>query len=179
MERRDALKSIALGVWGLVLLPGCDAGDTNETLDSSGLLELDQTQSKNLEAIVDTFLPTTSTKGGVELQVHQFINRLVANCYPQDYINEFVGYLDEVESRSLSTGNQHFFSLGQDEREGVLLSMDDEEQPDAHKAFQEMKEYCILGYTTSEYYLTQFTNYEMAPGHYEGCIPVPSGDFLI
>jgi hypothetical protein len=179
MERRDAIRTIAVGVWGMVLLPGCDSGSPRETENGAGLLELDRTQANNLEAVVDTFLPATSTKGAVELRVHHFINRLIANCYPQPYIKEFIGYLDWIEQQAERAEGKSFFELRPDTRENILIGMDDEEQPDAQKAFQELKEYCILGYTTSEYYLTHFTNYEMAPGGYEGCIPVPSGEFLI
>jgi hypothetical protein len=179
MERRDAIRSIALGVWGMVLLPGCDSGDTRESEKSGKLLAIDDIQANNLEAVVDTFLPATSTKGAVELQVDQFISRLIANCYPDAYIKEFIGYLDTVELWSERAEGRSFFLLGRNEREQILENMNDEEEPEAQKAFWELKEYCILGFTTSEYYLTQFTKYEMAPGVYEGCIPVPSGDFLI
>ena len=46
--------------------------------------------------------------------------------------------------------------------------------PDAEtKAFGNLlKSLTIKGYMTSEYVLTNFTDYQMAPGFYKGCVPV-------
>ncbi|WP_114752143.1 gluconate 2-dehydrogenase subunit 3 family protein [Pleomorphovibrio marinus] len=176
MERRDALRTMALSVWGLVLLPGCEPGTQDgEAEKPHKLLDLDQIQGQNLESIVDTFLPETDTKGAVELQVHHFINRLIANCYSEQDVSEFVGYLNMVEDMSRKEKENSFHTLSRTNREQILTLMDDKNQPEQQRAYQELKEYCILGYTTSEYYLTNFTNYEMAPGGYQGCVPVQAG----
>jgi hypothetical protein len=179
MNRRDALKGMAISVWGLMVVPGCGPGQDSATPteDEFRWLPLNGTQKKNLESIVDTFIPKTDTLGAVELDVHRFIDRLLANCYEEKIQNTFISGLDHMENLASDQHNKSFYKCSRDDREALLLAMESDEQ--VKQYFDQAKDLTILGYTTSEYYLTHFTSYDMAPGGYEGCLPIPDQPFKV
>lgn len=170
---------MAISVWAMVLLPGCgtELNENNET--TYLLLPLDSTQKNNLESLVNTIIPKTETLGAVELEVQDFIDRLLANCYEESFQNDFIKGLDKLENTAQSSHHKSFFNCEKVERENLLLTMDNEEMPEEKQFFDLSKELTILGYTTSEYFLTNFTNYQMVPGDYDGCLPVPNEPFKI
>ena len=179
MDRRTMMKSLAITVWGMMALPGC--GPENQT-ELKGLvknLNLNQDQLANLEKLVDTFLPKTDTYGGVDLNIHHFLDKLIANCYPEDQQIEFIGGLNKLEQHAQESFGQRFSALAPQERERSLLMMNDESKPEEKSFFEFAKEQIILAYTSSEYFLTNFTNYEMIPGGYDGCVDVPQGTYKI
>ena len=51
---------------------------------------------------------------------------------------------------------------------GVSLSTDAQQK----EFFASIKNLTIQGYTSSEYVMVNYYNYEMAPGHFYGCITV-------
>ncbi len=171
MDRRDALKSMALSVWGMMVLPACGPQDISKP--DYRLLPLDNIQENNLEALVETIIPKSDTPGAADLKVHEFINRLLANCHEEEDQMQFMYGLDLLEERSQAQMGKSFHKLDQEGRETLFLTMDNDQADDQRQFFNETKDMCILGYTTSEHFLTQFTKYEMVPGGYEGCIPVP------
>ncbi|MFC4871725.1 gluconate 2-dehydrogenase subunit 3 family protein [Negadavirga shengliensis] len=181
MNRRDALKSMAISVWGMMVVPGCGPGQESSisTEDEFRWLPLNSTQKKNLESMVDTFIPKTDTLGAVELDVHRFIDRLLANCYEEEIQNSFIAGLDHLENLASDPHNKSFYKCSRKERETILLTMESDEEEEIKQFFDQAKELTILGFTTSEYYLTHFTSYDMAPGGYEGCLPVPDRPFKV
>lgn len=179
MDRRTALKSLAITVWGMMVLPGCSPDENQEMELLYKSLPLDKTQENNLKILVDTFLPETDSKGGVELGVHEFVNKLLANCYEEDIQLSFVEGLNILENSAQEKYGLSFEANGSSEREVLLAGLDDEEKIEEKAFFDLAKELIILGYTSSEYFLTNFTNFEMIPGGYDGCVPVPEQPFKI
>lgn len=179
MDRRTALKSLAITVWGMMVLPGCNPDEIQETELLYKSLPLDETQRNNLRLMVDTFLPETDSKGGVELSVHEFVNKLLANCYEEEIQKSFLDGLNILENKSQELAQVSFGKNSSSQREAILMQMDDEEKIEEKAFFDLSKELVILGYTSSEYFLTNFTNYEMIPGGYDGCVPVPDEPFKI
>ncbi|WP_194774809.1 gluconate 2-dehydrogenase subunit 3 family protein [Pararhodonellum marinum] len=179
MDRRTALKSIAISVWGMVLLPGCSPEEEAKIESRYKRLSLTNTQKQNLESLTDTFIPKTDTLGALDLQLPQFLDRILANCYDESVQEGFVAGLMLLESRAIENHQTSFFQLAAPERASILTQMDDEEI-ETEKAFYDLsKELVILGYTNSEYFLTNFTNYQMVPGGFDGCVPVPTEPFKI
>jgi hypothetical protein len=179
MDRRTMMKSLAITVWGMMALPACspEGEVVSESLVKS--LPLSPQQKLNLEKLVDTFLPESGTKGAVSLNVHHFLDKLLANCFPEDQQTFFVKGLAILENKAEQIYASSFSSLGTLEREAVLGEIDDEDFPEEKQFFDFAKEQTILAYTSSEYFLTNFTNYEMIPGNYDGCVDVPEIPYKI
>lgn len=163
----------------MMALPACspEGEVVRESLVKS--LPLNPQQKLNLEKLVDTFLPESDTKGAVSLNVHQFLDKLLANCFPEDQQASFVKGLDMLENIAEQIYTSSFSSLGNMEREAVLMEFDDENFPEGKEFFDFAKEQVILAFTSSEYFLTNFTNYEMIPGDYDGCVDVPEVPYKI
>ncbi|PSL07746.1 gluconate 2-dehydrogenase subunit 3-like protein [Cecembia rubra] len=173
------MKSLAITVWGMMAFPGCKPG---EIMDENVLvksLPLTEKQRLNLEKMVDTFLPETDTLGAVQLNIHRFLDKLIANCYPEEEQKLFVNGLDLLEGIAQDTFLKSFDSLGISDRENILLGLDNEDADEGKSFFDFSKEQVILAFTSSEYFLTNYTNYEMIPGGYDGCVDVPEVPFKV
>ncbi len=174
MNRRNALKSMAITVWGLMFLPACGPDGSEVAADHVKTLSLDRLQENNLQHLVDTLIPKTDTLGAVDLKINTFIDRILANCYEPEVRQEFIASLDLVEKKSQETFGKSLKDISRPEREQILISFDREEVEAEKEFFDQLKELTVLGYTTSEYFLTNFTKYEMIAGGYDGCVPVPN-----
>ena len=179
MERRTALKSLAISIWGMMLLPGCGTGLEENELPDVKLLPLDALQKENLQSLVDTLIPKTETLGALELEVQGFVDRILANCHELETQNKFIQGLSKLENKAQMMYKTPYKDLGKPEREFVLISFDNIEVAADKEFFDLAKELTVLGYTTSEYFLTKFTNYQMVPGGYDGCVAVPNVPFKI
>jgi hypothetical protein len=123
-----------------------------------------------LSTLVDTILPSTNTLGARALGVHNFIDKIVADCLSiseQERMTNGLVLLDELANKKY--GNP-FTSCSQDQRIIILKAM---EGNDDQLAFVKMaKEMTIRGYMQSEYYLTNIAKYEFIPARFHGCVPV-------
>lgn len=180
MDRRTVLRSLAITVWGMVLLPGCDM-DLNK-VQSGGLIKslpFTAQQKKNLEKLVDTFLPKTETLGAADLQIHHFLDKLIANCYPVETQELFMSGMGILEDKAMKAFGESFFDVDQIQRESILMELDNEDDELEKNFYDFVKEQVVNAYTTSEYFLTNFTNYDMVPGGYDGCVTIPEETFKI
>ena len=171
MLRRNALKTLATVVGGLTTLPAWATGWSSESLGQlPALLSVDQRDT--LAALVDTIIPATDTPGARELQVPQFIQKVVADCYDkktQDLLANGLSLTDDLARKAYGTA-----FAGGDTSQRIQLLKGMEQSPDAaQKDFYGLvKNLTIRGYLNSEYVMTNLTHYEMIPSRYHGCVPV-------
>lgn len=171
MNRRIALKNIALATAGLLLLPGCEGGWTGKDVQlGEGFLTLKQEEL--LAELVETFIPAIDTPGAKELQVHSFIQKLLADCYEKEVQERFKSGLEQVEALAETTYDKAFASLAVGEREAILQQLEQSEEPVQQEFYALLKDLTIHGYMTSQYVMTNIIKYEMVPGRYLGCVPV-------
>lgn len=179
MDRRTVLRSLAITVWGMILLPGCGVENQGQETVLVKNLPLSKLQKKNLEKLVDTFLPKTETLGAVDLHIHHFLDKLIANCYPAENQELFISGMTLLDEKSVKAFGDSFSNIGQSQREIIVMGLDNEENETERNFYEFVKEQVINAYTTSEYFLTNFTNYEMVPGGYDGCVTIPDEPFMI
>lgn len=172
MERREALKSMAFAVWGLILLPGCNVGGSTEVIQEGSPLSLNSTQSHALKYAVDTIIPTTDTPGAVDLDVHRFVEKILAHCYEPEVREDFIKGLNVLQEKSQKEFKKEFQEVSKDERIKILESLENSEDEIPETFFSLIKELTILGYSTTEYVMKNLTNYTMTPGHFYGCVPL-------
>ena len=173
MERRVVIRHLAVAAAGLVLLPGCDMGSKKvkaQTLEPY----LSADQEHLLAEVVDTIIPATDTPGAKDLNVHIFVQKMVTDCYEKDVQDNLVKGLGTVEATARKGYGNAFASLSDSQRIDVLTGMEQSEKEEQKAFFELVKELTIFGYTTSEYVMTNLTDYTPVPGHYYGCVPVPS-----
>jgi hypothetical protein len=172
MKRRSALKNLTLTFGGLISLPAWAA---SWTPDSVGQISTLPVSEENLLAeIVETIIPETTTPGAKSLQVHQFIMRMVNDCYGEETQKSLKQGLAATDQLANQTYHKSFVSLDATQRKAIFTTMT--QSPDtASKRFAEMiKSLTIRGYMNSEYVMVNILKYNMVPGFYHGCVPVQS-----
>lgn len=173
MKRRVALKSMALAVGGLVALPAWAHG-WNEASIQSVQPYLTAGQEALLAEVVETILPATNTPGAKDLKLHTFVQKMLADCYEPDVQQNITKGLETAEQLAKQTYGKSFAACDTPQREEVLTRMEISIDQNWSSFYKLVKELTLQGYLTSEYYLTNHTNYKMAPGHFYGCVPVPA-----
>lgn len=170
MERRSALKNLAVAVSGFVSIPAWATGWTPDSVGSLPTVSVDE--ESLLGALVETYIPETTTPGARSLKVHQFALRMLNDCYGEPALATLRQGLALVESTAQQAYARDFASCDAAQRLDVLSRLT-ASADSAGKAFVDLtKRLTIQGYTNSEYYLVNVQKYNMAPGFYHGCVPV-------
>lgn len=171
MKRRLLLKSLSASVGALLVMP---AWANNWNLQSVGTQTsfLKAEQANLLSEIVGTIIPEGKIQGAKSLGVPVFIEKMVKDCYEKNAQDDFKKGLDTVETISNGTYNQSFGSLSVPQKEELLKKIGVSTDALQKEFYGLIKNLTIQGYTTSEYVMVNYLKYEMAPGHYYGCVNV-------
>ncbi|MEZ0539143.1 gluconate 2-dehydrogenase subunit 3 family protein [Fibrella arboris] len=172
MERRIAVKQMALLAGGLLALPAWANGWTKATVGSTrGLLDPDQ--ATLLTDIIDTLIPASDTPGAKSLNVPDFVQRMIADCYEPAVQQQVKEGLAAVDATAKTSFGHSFATCDTPQRLAVLTQTESAADTGQKEFYTLIKNLTVQGYTTSEYVLTNFLNYTMIPGHYYGCVPAP------
>ena len=161
-------------------LPAWAFGWTPDSLGSVSTIAIDD--ETLLGDIVETFIPETNTTpagapgvdapGAKSLKVHQFVMRMVTDCYGEPARTTLQQGLALTETMAQQTVGKAFAACDAPQRLNVLMALTASADP-VGKAFVDLvKRLTIQGYTNSEYYLVNVAKFNMAPGFYHGCVPV-------
>lgn len=172
---------MAGAVGGLISLPSWANGWTADTVRSTRPL-LSRAQDGLLAEMVETIIPATdtpgestpgkSTPGAKALNVHQFVQKMVTDCYPIAAKDTLQKGLDSLDGLA-KTAYGKSFAEGDVAQRTALLTQLSQSTDETQKGFYSMvKGLTIRGYMSSEYVMTNLTNYQFIPGHYYGCVPV-------
>jgi Gluconate 2-dehydrogenase subunit 3 len=170
MERRKAIKGIALSLGSLVSLPAWASGWNPSTIGSS--LPAAIGGEALLSELVETIIPATNTLGAKGLGVHQFIQKMIADCYDKKSQANFEKNLADIDPLSIKTFGKPFAEGDATQRLNLLQSLEQSTDKNTVSFYRTLRGLTIQGYTSSEYYMTKFTDYEMAPARFYGCVPV-------
>lgn len=168
MKRRAALKSLGVSLGALVAMPAWANAWTPDKLDAPNLLMGDD--ASLLAEITETFIPETNTPGAKTLKVHQFVQRMVQDCYDEKAQATFKQGLAQTNALAQKNYTKTFEQCDAKQRTEVLMQMDKDAST---KPFINLvKNLTIRGYTNSEYYLLNIAKFNIAPGFFHGCVPV-------
>jgi Ca2+-binding EF-hand superfamily protein len=170
MQRRSAIKNIALTIGGAMILPSWANAWDRESLQNSRFIS--PSQDAFLAEIVETIIPKTNTPGAKDLNVHQFVQRMVKDCYDKKAQETFSKGFDLVDTSTKSNFSKMFLECDAKQRLEVLNKMSKSENSDEKNFVQLVKGLTIQGYLKSEYVMTNIKKYEFAPARYHGCVPV-------
>ncbi|WP_229310733.1 gluconate 2-dehydrogenase subunit 3 family protein [Larkinella arboricola] len=171
MERRNALKSLAIAMGGLVSLPSW-ATHWNPTTLPTGQNLLSPKADALLAEVVETIIPATDTPGAKALGVHTFIQKIVTDCLEPSAQEGLTKGLTAVDALAQKTYSKPFTALDASQRSDLLKGMSQSTEAGQKDFFSMVKGMTIRGYMTSEYVMNNITRYQMIPGFYHGCVPV-------
>lgn len=175
MERREAIKGLSGSLLGLVALPAwATSWQPTQLRAAHSAAFLTENQSALLAEVVEAILPATDTKGAKEIGVHEFVARMVADCYDAATQAGFTEGLAQIEARAKSLYGKAFADTSHPQRVNLLEGIQLSDSAKLRSFFSLLKNLTIQGYLNSEYVMTELIPYEMIPGRFHGCVPVKS-----
>ena len=107
MDRREALKALAVATGGMVLVPSCNFSK-EDILSAYSKLQITPTQVKLLAAVADAIIPAGSLKGSADLMVHDFILVMVNDCLKPEEQQKFISGLSSFDSYAILKAGKTF-----------------------------------------------------------------------
>lgn len=183
MDRRKSLKIIggsAIGIAGLVLADW--KWQLVDQLTHKGFFTYQE--EKLISSIVDTFipeglppkLPNPEAKpiGGLSTGTDKFLYRLFEHCYEKEIQEMIKIQLVNLNNKGEREFGKPFIKLSQEQREKLLISLENSEIEEEVDFFKLMKSQTIMGFTTVKEVMEEYRGYKVAPGYFKGCVDMPS-----
>lgn len=185
MQRRTALKQLGLLAGAVILLPHCTGKETaKQATLSLHNLKITGNQENALTALVDALIPKTDLPGARELNVPQFVWRMVDDCTDEANQQNFLSGLDQVravadqkfgKALDLCSASE-LQSLLKDIEENKIITQDNVNHiQDFYKPF---RSYTIRGFLGSEPIMTNVFGYNMIPGRFTGVVEINASSDL-
>jgi hypothetical protein len=191
MERREALKALALITGGAVLVPSCNFLK-EDILIAYKNLQVTPSLQQLLASISETIIPAGTIKGAAEINVQDFILVMVNDCMKPEDQKVFMQGLTSFNEYSKKVGDKSFARLTPEEKAtvveaGLALKFESENVPanededakierENQKAILEFlkttKRFTTQGFMMSQYIMTEIKPYKMIPGDYKGAVLV-------
>lgn len=192
MERRDALKALAILTGGAVLVPSCNFLK-EDILVAYKNLQVTPSLQQLLAAVADTIIPAGQTKGAADLAVQDFILVMVNDCFDAEQQKKFMQGLTGFNDYSKKVGDKSFAKLSAEEKTkviqtGLAMTIDpnfkapaDEDEDEKTERENEQavpdflkiaKRLTIQGFMMSQYIQTEVKPYKLIPDQYEKTILV-------
>ncbi len=171
MNRRSAIKNLAIVTGGVLVLPSCLQRPTSIKLNN---LNLDLEQENLLSEIAEAIIPATNTPGAKMLELHLLVMKMVDDCHEREDQYKFVNGLKEIDNNCNEIFNKPFIKLGLTQKVEFLLGIENNkfEKADITHFYHIMKSRTIQAYMNSKYVMTNLVKYELAPARYNGYFPV-------
>jgi hypothetical protein len=190
MQRREALKALALITGGAVLVPSCNFLK-EDILIAYKNLQVTPSLQKLLASVADTIIPTGTIKGAADINVQDFILVMVNDCMQAEDQQVFMKGFSEFNTFSKKVGNKSFSRLTPEEKatvveaglalkfeseDSVPLSENEKIERENERAVAEFlkvtKRFTTQGFMMSQYIMTEIKPYALIPGEYKGAVLV-------
>ncbi len=177
MDRRDLLRLLSAS-GALAFLPAdllATGRALHRTAAAGMLAALRADEAALIAAIGDIILPRTDTPGASDVNATGFIDRLLADWYPDAERIRFLTGLGDINARAVRQHGRPFLDLGEADRTALCTALDavQGELDTAPGAFNRIKDLTIYGYFTSERVRNEVTHAVVIPGRFDGCLALP------
>ncbi|MDN3204254.1 gluconate 2-dehydrogenase subunit 3 family protein [Algoriphagus sediminis] len=172
MNRRIALKHLAMVTGGIALIPSCDFS-SDDIIAAYEKLQIKASEKDLLGAISNTIIPAGEIKGALDIEVPDFILVMVNDCVKSEDQNRFMAGLRAFPEFVKTKAGSGFSSLSDNGREEIIkegLAAETEESANIKYFLQMAKRFTIQGYMASEYIQTEVIPYSLIPGEYNGAV---------
>lgn len=172
-SRRTAIKQLVFVSAGAALLPRCMEDKSKASVIVKNF-NINAGQETILAEIAETIIPKTETPGAKDISAHLFALRMVDDCFKKEDRDKFVKGITAFESFANQQAGKPFTEADVVAKEKIIamLNADNKSETDLGFFYQSMKRLTIQAYTTSQFYLTKVSVYQLVPGPFRGCVPV-------
>ena len=171
MQRRTALKTVALSIGSVITLPAWANAWSINSLPNQHF-NLSFSKETLLAEIVETIIPKTDTPGAKDLEINKFVMKMVADCYDKKAQEVFAKGLISIDNVANKDYSKSFEQCDGKQKLAVLNSMLSSSNNDDKDFVRLVKNITIQGYLNSEYVMMNLRKFEFVPGRYHGCVPV-------
>jgi len=182
MDRRSAIRNLALVIGSAALLPRC-------TMKSPVVhrkhFDVNMDQETLVADMAETIIPKTTTPGAKDLRLDQFVWLMLDDCTKKADQKAFFKGMGEFNDLVKKTYNKGFVDCTKEEKLSLLNTFEKKPEqknpnpgPEAnyskelHAFFGTVKGLTVFGYTESQYFMTKEIVYELVPGRYNAHFPV-------
>lgn len=123
--------------------------------------------------VVDTIIPRTDTPGASDLGVQDFVELMVQDCFEKPVQEQLGMGLARLDKEAQNRFGQGFSALKSAQKLDLVKSLAGRKDSEAD-FLNSVKNLAIQGYTSSEYFMTNVTKYELIPARYHGCVDIGS-----
>ena len=137
-----------------------------------------------LTAAIDRILPATTTPGGVEAGVPDFVEFVLVEGFEEDGRQRFRDGLAQLDASALEQYGAGFATVAPEMRDSLLAAVEQRELSAAPPSggldffgglqddkpfFATLKELSVVGFFTSQVGATQVFDFHAWPGRFDGC----------
>jgi hypothetical protein len=162
MDRRTAIRNLALVIGGAALLPACTE---HNPIAHFKHFDISFDQQKLITDMAETIIPKTNTPGATDLNLYGFVMKMLDDL-------KGMGEFGDIPKKLF---NKSFADCSKKEKEDVLKSFEKKDNgysKDLLAFYNTVKGLTVFGYTESKYFMTKEIVYELVPGRYNAYYPV-------
>ncbi|MDF1659784.1 MAG: gluconate 2-dehydrogenase subunit 3 family protein [Verrucomicrobiales bacterium] len=174
IDRRAAVQRISLMFGGALStqLTSALMGEVTNTGDS---VDVTEAMEALLAEVADVIIPETDTPGAKEAGAHEFIIRVMRDCYELEPQQKFYAGLARIDERSQAAYQKTFVELTRPEQIEIIMETAKKDKG----YFKQVKQLTQVGYFSSELGITTNLQYMPIPGRFEGDVPYEKGQGVI
>jgi len=169
MNRRSTLKKLLAASGGVIALPYWAKGWTADQLAFDSIFS--ENEQELLATVVDTMIPGGDSVGALSVGVDKFLLKLIQDCYTSEVQEIVKSQLKDLEKDAQMKHGKSLLQCEQDVRQKLLESYSAGGE-DQQEFFDLIKRETIRGFRTSKEVMTEYRNYKVAPGFYNGCVDI-------
>ena len=170
MKRREALQNIAFISAGAALLPACDFA----SVPVYSNIPMERKQWRMVEWLSEIVLPKGELEISTPETTSEFVLRMVNDCHEPEDIEKYVAGMQGFEQYLLETFDSNFKRLDEVQTTKLLSQLDESTTvpEDIKYLYSTTRRLAQQHFTSSEFFLTEYLDFEFVPGRYLGCVPV-------
>ena len=188
MQRREALKNTLAAIGCTISVPSLISIFSSCNSNKGQLwkpLFLSADQATVVSELAETILPKTKTPGAKDLNVDQFIDKILHQVFSPEKQQLFVAGIAEVDKKSKDLNGKSFVDSSPEQRAKLLTKLEAETEKTPPSVwginlkkdagplpfYRQMKALTLLGYFTSKEVGTKILTYDPVPGPFIAEVP--------
>ncbi len=173
MQRRTAIRNIAIITAGAAFLPACNNADSTPGIKLKNISVTGKEQNM-LAELAETILPKTKEFiGSADLKSHEFLLTMMDDCSSPEDQEKFTAGLKAFEENCNNKFKTSFAKCPAAQRVELLKELEANKDKNNLAAvfYKTTKRYTLQSFTSSKEYLLKIKKFTLAPGpFYKGCV---------
>ncbi len=173
MQRRTALKNLAVIVGGVIIIPSCLHKESESSIKYQNI-NISGEDEKVLAVFGETLLPAGKTPGSKDTYAHLYALRMIDDCTEKEVQKSFQNGLANLKQKAEKEFGTSFTKATSSQRLQLLLELEKKKEAKDDDAvfYMTLKNHIMRGYLNSKPVLGDILHYELIPGRYNGAAPL-------